>query len=285
MILLILSAVMYGLNYTLTSYYQKDGHTGKQAFMTFNYLVGLLTALLFFVVNGFQLELSLYSVIMGAIYAIFVTLYRLLGFRIMGKGQTALYTVFLMAGGMMLPYVWGIAFLHEPFSPLGVIGLSLMTVSMIILHYDDKKVSLKMTLMCLAVFCFNGIVGIITKEHQINPLAVSATDFVIVANLILGVAGFALTQFYRDKGHKEKQKIFNCRSFLIIASVAAASGLAYFLQLLGSINIAASAGYPVITGATIVSTTILGWLCLRERVNKRFVFGLILCFVGTCMFI
>ena len=44
--------------------------------------------------------------------------YTVIGFRIMKEGSMALFTLFLMSGGMLVPAVWGWLFLHEKPVPL-----------------------------------------------------------------------------------------------------------------------------------------------------------------------
>ena len=39
----------------------------------------------------------------------------------------SLYTLFLMSGGMTVPYVWGVAFLNEDLTLFGILGLLLIT--------------------------------------------------------------------------------------------------------------------------------------------------------------
>ena len=61
---------------------------------------------------------------MAALEETLVISYTVLGFRILKmSGSMAMYTLSLMTSGMILPYVWGIAFLNEPFTCLRTAGL------------------------------------------------------------------------------------------------------------------------------------------------------------------
>mgnify|MGYP003291970998 CR=1 FL=1 len=40
-------------------------------------------------------------------------LYSLIGFRVLKAGNMSVYSMFLMSGGMLLPYVFGVLFLDE----------------------------------------------------------------------------------------------------------------------------------------------------------------------------
>ena len=58
--------------------------------------------------------------------------HAIIGFRIMKESSVAIYMLFLMSGGMLVPSVWGWIFLHEEPKPMHIIGLVVILVSIII---------------------------------------------------------------------------------------------------------------------------------------------------------
>ena len=64
-------------------------------------------------------------------------LYIFIGFRIMENGSMSLYTLFLMSGGMTVPYVWGVLFLNEELTILRTLGL-LSIITAIIISNSGK---------------------------------------------------------------------------------------------------------------------------------------------------
>ena len=125
-LLIIGATVLLALDFALSKKYQGKVGTSAKAGLFFNCANGLLTAIVFFCIGGFKLSFSLYSLIMAALMSAFAMCYSIIGFKVLKMGSMSLYTVFLMTGGMILPYIYGTIFLNEKFSVLRLIGLLLI---------------------------------------------------------------------------------------------------------------------------------------------------------------
>ena len=132
--LVLVAVVALAVSFCLTKKYQKNAGDGFIYGLLFNILCGFLTAVCFlviaWVIDGNALRLTLFSVILAVLMAVFSGAYTIIGFRIMAHGSVAIYTLFLMLGGMMLPYFYGLLFLSERFSVLRLCGLILMVLSL-----------------------------------------------------------------------------------------------------------------------------------------------------------
>ena len=94
--------------------------------------------------------------------------YTLIGFLLLAKGGMTLYTLFLMTGGMTLPYLYGVLFLQEDLTVLRSVGLVLIILSTVLYNAasgQQKRVSGRVWLLCGAVFVLNGFVSILSKMH------------------------------------------------------------------------------------------------------------------------
>ena len=222
---------------------------------------------------------------MAAAFNVSVMSYNLIGFRLLKSGTMALYTLFLMTGGMVLPYIWGILFLDEPFSVLRTVGLIFIITGVIVSNFESKKADKKQILMCIAVFVINGISSIISKEHQteLNYICVSPTEFVILGGLFKFVFAGVLRLFAKDT--EKQQKKSAVPALLAIGASAAVSGVSYFMQLLGASQLPATVLYPFITGGTIVFSAIAGIVVFKEKVSAKVLLSIALCFIGTLMFL
>ena len=164
--LLILADMLMGADFALNKIYQRIYSTAPKAAFFFNALLGLITAVIFFVINGFSLKFSIYSFIMAGLMSLLVMSYNIIGFRLLRSGTMAMYTLFLMTGGMVLPYIWGLLFLNEQFSVLRTAALLLILFGVVLSNFSGERVNLKQIGMCTAVFVLNGCVSIISKMHQ-----------------------------------------------------------------------------------------------------------------------
>ena len=226
--------------------------------------------------------------------------YTLIGFRILRAGSMAMYSLFLMVGGMTVPYIWGLLFLDEPFSILRTIGLCLLIGAVILSNIGNKsaRLELPVIIMCISVFFLNGLVSVFSKMHQISTTfeAVSSTDFVILsgfAKCAIGTVALiicALLKKHKQENKQNEEKPSIPRSAIwglipIFVLVAAADGISYFLQLVGAATLPASALYPFVTGGSMIFSTIVGIIAFKEKPSKMTVISVCICFVGTLMFL
>ncbi|GEM_PF-6484974 len=72
-----------------------------------------------------------------------VMCYNIIGFRLLKSGTMAMHTLFLMSGGMVLPYVFGLLFLNEPFSLFRTAALILILAGVVLSNDDNEKVNPK----------------------------------------------------------------------------------------------------------------------------------------------
>lgn len=282
-LLLVLAVLLQAGDFAMNKLYQQRCGTSIQAGLTFNMLLGLFSALLFWVAGGFRLELSWYSALMAAAFSAALMLYNLIGFRIMRIGSMALYTLFLMTGGMLLPFVCGLLFWNEPFSWLRIAGLVLILAATVLSGTGKAKPDAKTLLLCAAVFILNGCTSIFSKLHQMETgqLTVSAGQFVVYTALAKALmAGIALLF---TKGEKQKSGSFSPVLFIFLSALF--SGVSYFCQLLGQRNLPATVLFPFITGGIMVCSTLSGMLFFKDRPSRAVLAGVALSFIGTLFFL
>lgn len=287
--LVAVAAVMLGVNSAASKLYQKQAGESVEAGLKFNILSGIFTAVIFFFINGFKFEINGFSALMAVGMTVLSTLYTLLGFKIIAMGKLVFYTVFLLTGGMLVPYVWGLVFLDEQLSVLRTVGIVVIIAAVILVNEEKSKLNAKQILMCAAVFFLNGFVSVISKEHQINAAAISANGFVLLTGLIKAVMCLPIYLFIRakntDNAPIESTRRGHIAIILIVLFGSLLSGVSYLLQLVGAENLPATVLYPIVTGGTIICTGIVGRIAFGEKLTKRVVLSMALCLAGTCMFL
>ena len=289
-ILLIIAAILLAVNFAINNIYQKRQGVSMESSLKFNLWLGFFTAAIFFAGSGFQCEWNIFSLFMAVLMMLFSTTYTFIGFAVMQRGMMSLYTLFLMAGGMLVPYVCGVLFLNEPFLKVQLLGLILIISALFINHIGSKKVDGKTLVLLLSVFLLNGFVSVVSKLHQINPVAVSSNDFVtltgaikfiVCAVLLIPIKRSTNRENLVDENGKGKKKFI----FFLITISAVISGVSYLLQLVGAKNVNATVLYPFITGGTVVFTMIVDWICFKNKPSFKIIVGAILCLLGTCLFL
>lgn len=288
-ILVIIATVLLAVDFALQKLYQQKCGTGVKESLTFNAVIGLITAIIFLFVNGFKMHLSLYPTIMAMCMSTCLLSYTILGFRVLKAGNMAFYTMFLMTGGMVVPYVFGLLFLDETFSFLRIIGLVIIVVAIVISNLNVAKSTPKLIAVCVVIFFLNGGCSVSSKLCQTpNPYGVvTPTQFVFLTGIIRFIlCSVALFVTRRGEDSKEEGMKFEFKRVLpIIFCSAIVSGVSFMLQLIGAANLPATVLYPIVSGGSIIFSTIAGVLCFKEKPNLYQKIGVALCFVGTCLFL
>lgn len=285
-VILMLAVLLLVGQFALNKVYQDKNGTSVKSGFGFNSLNGLSTAIIFFFMNGFKFNITWYSLAMAVDTTILITAYTIIGFAILKSGGMSYYSLFLMTGGMTVPYIWGLLFLGEDFSLLRTLGLVLIFVAVAMANSGEKNINTKQIVLCVTTFILNGFVSVISKHHQIEQVfdCVSANEFVmlggVVKFLMAGIAYFVV---------KEEKKMLRGKdkfgSLLIIFGTAFLGGLSYLLQLLGAVNIDATVLYPIITGGSMVFSTLAGIIFFRERPSKSVIVSVAICAAATLLFL
>lgn len=285
--MLTLAAVLLAADFSINRLYQKKAGVSPEAGFGFNSVFGLFWAIIFFVVNGFKIDFSVYSFAMAAVMSTLVMVYNIIGFRFLKRGAMALYTLFLMSGGMLVPYIWGILFLGEPCTVLRTAAVLIILVGVVLANVSREKADFRLILMCAAVFLLNGFCSVVSKLHQIevNFRCVNTVDFVILNGIFKFIFGGIIWVFARRKGENGESRPLRGEVLPIIAASAVVGGVSYILQLLSARSLPATVLYPFITGGSIVFSTLAGWLIFKDKLSKQLVLGIILCVIGTVMFL
>jgi len=288
-LMLIIADIILAFYFAFNKIYQRSEGTSMAAGFKFNALSGLFTLIIFLMLNGFSTKITVFSCILALGKTVFVVAYTLLGFRLLKEGSMALYTLFLMIGGMTVPYIYGLVFLEEDFSWLRTVALIVILFGVGIANFDKGKMNVKMLLMCIGVFILNGFVSVISKIHQLetySTISVGANGFIIIGAfiqfVICGICYFVTKKNTHKKGQKP-MKTFGLIGVVVLAS--AMNGFSYLLQLEGAAKLPATVIYPVVTGGSIVFSSLVGVVAFKERPSSKVIISICLCFVGTLMFL
>ena len=312
------SVILLSAVFCLTKIYQNRCGSAPSAVIPFTMLGGFASSVFFFVFSlvsgGEPFGFTLFSFAAALLTVICFGSYTFLGFRIMSKSGVSLYTMFLMLGGMILPYLFGMIFLsgdEEASSilfpavlpaalklPSRIAGIILMTVSVVLTstgNRKNEKGSKKTLLACVAVFFLNGAVSIVSKIHQLPSNAEKAVDtgsFVMMTSLVKFCLFFVLFAVLLTVAKKRKSTapavtapLCDPRAVIVAVCAAFFDGFSYFLQLTGASHLPATVLYPLVTGGSIVITAVCGRLFFKEKRSVAGTAGVVLCFVSTFFFL
>jgi drug/metabolite transporter (DMT)-like permease len=302
---ILIADVLLGAIFVLNKKYQQYQGSGLKAGIISNLILGTFGIVISFASAGFRFEFTPYSLLISSISTLCAVSYTVIGLKILSGGKVSVYAMFLMTGGMLLPFLFGVIFLKEEISALKVIGLILITVAIAVTNLDKQKPSKKQLAMSFAVFILNGGLGICSKLNQLEGVnAVSDKGYVILGNIAKTVLCLAVlgTILLYEK-HKTKAPVIHTSEsekvdtptaiskkqrlipYAFLLFIALFDFVSYYLQLIALHKVPTTVLFPLVSGGSIVMTAAVGMLLLREKPTKSAVIGMAVCLAGMCMFI
>ena len=304
-LLLVLAVSCIAVQFNVNKVYQKKFVYGLKDMLFFPFICGVVNIITFTILGFIQYgglpAFSVFSFFMSVILAVVSTLCAITGILIMKYGRMSAYSVYMMLGGMILPYFYGVIFLDESLTAARIIGLAILICALPFSAINPKKngehsEKIKQPkffyILCVFIFILNGCNSIVSKAHSINSMAIPEVNFIFYVNLwqmiINGAAFFIFTAITRDSYKQEniRQTASNkIQKILTIAVYAVISGTALLLLLISAKTVPAVALYPFVTGGSIVLSVTAARIFLKEKISAPALVGIILAFGGTLLFL
>ncbi len=255
-----------------SGFIRRTGDSFRNA-LCFNTLSYLAACVLLFIVNGFRFEFTLFTFLMSLWSAANGLVLTFCSAKALMKIDLSLYSVFMMLGGMAVPFAGGLLFFGEKLT-LGKALCFAATAAALFLTVGkgEKKGG---WYWYAGLFTLNGMNGIISKifTDSSQPKASAAGYSLLTSIIILCVSAAALfiTRRPRINGLK--------RSFYFAFGHGVCSSGANLLILKALVGLPASAQYPFITGGSMIVSTLIGFLT-PQKPNRREVISVVVSFAG-----
>lgn len=305
---LLIAVVLMALQFSINKFYQSKNGSAIMTSLLYTTLSGFAAGIIFFFINGCQVNVTPFSFLCAVIISLLCLGYSLLGFKIFSLGNFSVYTMFLMLGGMLLPFLYGMFFLGDVdgISPLSLVcriaGIILLMISMVFPCLDKKeddavgedqkrKKKILFITLCILVFFMNGFVSIFSKIHQIEttyPIT-DNNSFVFLTNTLNGMFSAAALFFLILKNRtlpKLAKGFHPALLWVYVIGYALCNGVSYLLQLTAAASdMPASIQYPMMTGGSVVLTALAGFAFFHEKQSKNARIGTALAFAATFLFL
>jgi len=305
--ILFLAVLCIAVQFNINKLYQKKFAHGFKDMLFFPFVCGIVNVIFFtgisFVLYGELPGFTAFSFTLAIIMAVILAFASLVGILIMKYGQISVYSVFMMLGGMILPYFYGLIFLSETISAARIIGLVILICALpcsIAIPNNAKnktKEAVKSRfyyILCVCIFFINGFTSIIAKIHSINISAIPAANFIVYVNfwaaVINGVAYFICALYIKnsenpDNNNIKKTKTNKFHAVIIIALYAVTAGTGFLFQLISAQTVPAVVLFPFVSGGTIVLSTLTARIFFKEKVGRLALAGIIMAICGTLLFL
>lgn len=262
-LLLVAAAIFYAMQFIFNQKFQQSKGTGVDATLLFQIVVSVVGGCLMLVLNRFHISVTWFSGVMALLYAVDIMLYIYFSMKAFANGNLSVYSIFAMLGGMILPFVYGTAFCHEGITLPKIISCVFIAAALL-LTFEKGNSKGKSIGRYLAVFIFNGMMGVLLKIHQSNEA--QCTD----SRSFLAIAyGFMLCIALAWYLKRNRKRIMMKPKEIVYSSCyAVCNGVAEMFCLIALTKLPASVQFPIITGGVILFSTIVSAVTEKQRSVK-----------------
>lgn len=197
-----LSAVISGTGIFVQKFWQRRTIQVKNAASVYLLMMSVFAIGVFYVMNGFSVDVNLYTLVCSAIYGIFAILANVLTLSAMSNMSLLLCSVF-QRGSTLLIWLWGVLAMHDSIKAAQVISAVLMTLSILTPLYGEKNCTIsKRSLFLGAAIMANGASSsIFLKYYTQNPQKMSDSALCMYTNVLM--LGYIIVRFAVSKNRKE----------------------------------------------------------------------------------
>lgn len=310
--MLIGASFLFGSQFMVTKAFEKNYGKTVRASLSFSLLYSLFAGVIFFIIklvsSGTVFNLNPFSLCMAFGLSLVNILSSAIGIKTLALGDIAVYSLFLMLGGMIVPFFAGIVFLKESVSVCNLIGVAIMIIALCLPVFfgkknknageaqtdgdTKKKTSVFFYVLCVFLFILNGLSSTLSKFNSVREGAALGAEFTFYTygiQFAISLAAFALTTASgkSDKTqNEEKQPVILFRPVAIGCGAAfgAVNGTAFLMSSVAAEHVVAVAQYPLITGATILFSSLLAFLFYREKPTALQLVQIVISLAATILF-
>ena len=292
---MIIGAVLcFSVQFVFIKCYQRE--RGANIFSTL-IMVVIYSALfvpMYFIIGGFKFEFTWYSLLIACLLAIDGIICDIFGIKVLSVANLSVYSIFLMLGGMLVPFVYGLIFFGERltvFRGLAVLFTIVALLSTFKKGEDKKKVTSRVVFYLIMIFLTNGLGGTLIYIHQKSAYeVVSTSGFLLLSGLnrfvLAGIIVICMSVAKNINTKKQPEQLNEIvigkksliKSWAIsIAAVfgfALMQGTAQFLSASAAKYIDAGVQSTIVSGGCIFMSAIFG-LFFKEKITVKTIICLI----------
>lgn len=276
---LVIATVLFAFQMFFNQQFQRLRGNTLEASLTFSVYSHCTIFFLMLCINGFRMEWSWFSAGLALIRGGMDVAFGYCSIKALACANLSVYSTFSMLGGMLLPFIYGVAFASEAMTLPKLLCCLLISLALL-LTVQPGKHSRKSIFYYFCVFTLNGLYGVVSALHQKLPtVAVDAGSFSAMASMFAVILSVGLSLLTL-----RKLPVLKKPEIKFVGLFGAFCGIGNLLLLIALVHVNASVQYPIITGGTMVVSTLI---CLfrKEKVSRREYIATAVAFCATVLII
>ena len=245
---------------------KKFNQTSGGGVFCFTSVVACFAMLCFIAINRywiFDAELLLPAGAFALSYAA-TTVFNVLAIKHGSLAKTSL----IISCSLLVPSIFGILFLDEPFSITLVIGIVTLITSLVMINYkkkkdNEKKTTVKWVIFSAIAFLGNGMCSTVQKIETFIYGTEGKNLFMIFALAMVSIIMMIFAMSSKNERKFCKSSLKLGIHWAVLCGVT--NGVVNCLTVYLNPVMPASVMYPVISAGSIVLTFIYSIICLKEK--------------------
>ena len=292
-VLIVASALLISSQFIFQAQYQKSEGNDLRSSMFFSFFVYLLQAVVmvaYIFIRGQVPGFTPFSALLAFAFAASALGISYVAVKGLAIGDVALFSLFNMLGSMLLPSLYGIIFAQEGVSVPKAVCIVLVIAALLVeckptAAYDRRAVK-----YYIAAFLFNGTCATLLTVHQSRPdknvstesfLLLCAVAAVLLSGLFLG----AIALGARKHGDSSQSLRFpHVQSILWSSGYSVVNVGGNLLAMIAMLSLPASVQFPILTGDSIVFTTVFSKL-MKNKLGVAHYVAVLLSVAATIVII
>ncbi len=310
---LALACTLFSVQFIFTKSFSRGASSATHVGLWNGCVSALCAALIMFFLNGCRIEFNPSVIPLAIALALCVLAMSLCNIPAMRLGNLAVVALYLLVGGTVIPFVYGVLVLNEACSPLKIAAVILLVAAIVpnLLKETGNKQpesqgrgkAILFHLLGLILFTLNGTTCIITTSHSLHPDKISSGGFTMLwtffqfALTLLVLIGYALYRFVKGERNAFRATLWDVGKetpttpkvfFMLLGAgfgYAAANGVAnIFSQESLAAGTPSSVQFPIISGVVIILTAFFAKWFFKEKIDRYTAVSLVLNAVGSVLF-
>ncbi len=280
--LLFTSVLIETLKNLYLNHFGKDYTKTKRDAYLFN-AVCSIGGLLFLICTGYDIKLSVFSIVLAFCFALATTMAQFFLLMSMATGSLS-YSVLISYLSLIIPTVasmiwnWNVTFLQ-------IIGLILMIITLYlgVGAKKDSKITGKWLLYSAGSFVAWGMVGLIQIIHQSSPYKGEINGFLIWGFVMVTVFFFLFYTLANRKSTETANYKIKSKSTVLVLLSGVVVGATNKINLYLSGVLPGIIFFPIVYGGVIILSGIVSVCILKEELSKTQMLGIVLGILSVCL--
>jgi len=302
---LFIACAFFALQFIFQKLFETRTKGGLSVCLWNSLVCTLVSMAVLLVRSGLPSESNAYVILIAALYSASGLICGIASITAMSRGNVASLGTFCLAGGMILPFIYGILALNEKaglFKWLGITVLLLSLIPSVMAKAGQSKMDARFVFYASVVFATNGLVSIFSAMHQKSPQAIDADGFLFIAGMLRMAASIAIilaiAALRKGKGESAvlknafweigREKMTGILFLILLAfagSYAVCNTLGNVFSLKCLLTMDASLQFPLLSAVVIVLTALFGRIFFGEKITRNTWISLIMSVLGIGLFI